>query len=370
MAEGKIKVLHVLTDKNVGGAGRWLLNYLRYHDRREFLVKVVLPLESALIPLLTPLDVELILCSDMTDSSFDRKAFGALKEIFIDEQPFIVHTHASLTARMAAKAIHVPVVLNTKHCMESAPGSLAKRIARREVNHRFSDKTIAVSKAVRKSMIAGGVSPKRVVTIYNGVEKIHKLNDEQRAELFASLGVAAGRKAVGIVARLEEVKDHAMFLQAVYQVVQEREDIQFYVIGDGSLRYELQTYAMELGVEDFVTFTGFVDDVEKIEGALDLAVLTSKEEALCLSLIETMSVGIPAIGTDTGGVGEVILHGQNGYLVPVGNADRLAKRILELLSDEELYQNMSQTAEAFVAEHFSAQQMTARIERLYLEELK
>ena len=74
-----------------------------------------------------------------------------------------------------------------------------------------------------------------------------------------------------------------------------------------------------------MTFTGFLEDVEKIEAALDIAVITSKAEALCLSILESMIAGIPAVGTDSGGVAEVIRHGENGFLIPVGDSDALAE---------------------------------------------
>ena len=134
----KIKVLHVLTDKNIGGAGRWLLYYLKYHDREQFKVEVVLPQGSLLAPAVRALDVPVISMEDMEDKSFDKKAMKALVQLFREEKPDIVHTHASMTARMAARAAMVPSIFNTKHCMESAPGILPKKIIRREVNAAFS----------------------------------------------------------------------------------------------------------------------------------------------------------------------------------------------------------------------------------------
>ena len=154
MTEKRMKILHVLTDRNIGGAGRWLLYYLKYHNREKFAVKVVLPHDSLLVAAVQALDVPVLAMEEMEDKSFDRKAFKALAKIFRAEKPDIVHTHASMTARMAARRARVPYIFNTKHCMEGAPGGLAKKILRREINAVFSDKIIAVSKAVRRSMQA------------------------------------------------------------------------------------------------------------------------------------------------------------------------------------------------------------------------
>ncbi len=359
-----------MTDRNIGGAGRWLLNYLKHHNRERFDVWVVLPEDSALYSAVTALDVAVIPMQDMADQSFDKKAQQPLYTLFLEEKPDIVHTHASLTARMAARKAKVPKIINTKHCMEGAPGPLPKRITRRLMNKRYSHRIIAVSKAVKLSMVAGGTDPKQIVVIYNGIDAIQPISSEERNEILLSYGGDPRKKAVGIVARLEEVKDHKTFLLAAREILKRREDILFYIIGDGSLKASLEEEARALHITEHILFTGFVKDVEKLEAALDLNVITSKQEALCLSIIESMSVGIPAVGTDSGGVKEVIRHGENGYLVPVGDWKALADGILEVFHDEEAYQKLANAAKAWVKENFTARKMTSRIERLYLEDGK
>ena len=366
----KIKVLHVLTDKNIGGAGRWLLYYLKYHDREQFDVRVVLPLGSQLVPEVKALNVHVTVLGEMEDKSFDKKAMKALVQLFKEEKPDIVHTHASMTARMAARAAMVPFIFNTKHCMESAPGILPKKIVRREVNATFSDKIIAVSRAVRRSMVHAGCHPEQIAVVYNGIEPIAIPSAEEKEALLQSYGGRPGEKAVGMVARLEEVKDHETFLLGAQNVLEKRKDVRFYIVGDGSLREELERRVLELGISEWVTFTGFVKDVEKIEAALDIAVITSKAEALCLSIIESNIAGVPAVGTDSGGVAEVIKDGETGYLVPVGDADKLAERIEELLADDAKRKAFGEHAKKRAESMFMADKMTKRIEKLYLEARK
>lgn len=367
MTEKRMKILHVLTDRNIGGAGRWLLYYLKYHNREKFAVKVVLPHDSLLVAAVQALDVPVLAMEEMEDKSFDRKAFKALAKIFRAERPDIVHTHASMTARMAARRARVPYIINTKHCMEGAPGGLAKKILRREINAVFSDKIIAVSKAVRRSMIAGGTKPQEIAVVYNGIERIPIPSAEEKAALLSSFGGKAGEKAVGMVARLEEVKDHETFLLGAKRLLEKRKDVRFYIVGDGSLRKQLEQKAAALGIREHVTFTGFLQDVEKIEAALDIAVITSKAEALCLSILESMIAGIPAVGTDSGGVAEVIRHGENGFLIPVGDSDALAERLDELLADDAKRSAFGAQAKRDAEATFLAEQMTRKIEKLYLE---
>ena len=161
--------------------------YLKYHNREKFAVQVVLPHDSLLVAAVQALDVPVLAMEEMEDKSFDRKAFKALAKIFRAERPDIVHTHASMTARMAARRARVPYIFNTKHCMEGAPGGLAKKILRREINAVFSDKIIAVSKAVRRSMIAGGTKSQEIAVVYNGIER-------KRRHCFPPLAARQGRR--------------------------------------------------------------------------------------------------------------------------------------------------------------------------------
>lgn len=363
-----MKIIHVLTDRNIGGAGRWLLYYLKHYDRERFDVSVALPADSLLCEAVRALDVPVAAITEMADKSFDPKAMTPLTALFRREKPDIVHTHASLTARMAARRAGVPKIFCTKHCMEGAPGPLAKRLLRREINRRYSDKIIAVSKAVRRSMIAGGTSPGQVVTVPNGIEDIPVLTAAEKAETLAAFGGKPGEYAIGMAARLEEVKDHETLLLAAEKVLEKRQDVRFYIIGAGSLREPLEERAEGLGIAGNVVFTGFLQDVERMEAALDIAVITSKQEALCLSIIESMWAGVPAVGTDSGGVSEVIRDGETGWLVPAGDSVALAARLLELLADDGKRQAMGAAARRYVRKNFTAEKMTERIEGLYTEE--
>ena len=369
MAEKKMKIYHVLTDRNIGGAGRWLLYYLKYCDRTRFDVRVVLPKDSLLVAEVEKLEIPVIGMEGMTDSSWDKKALHPLTELFQKDKPDVVHTHASLTARIAARKAGIKQIFHTKHCMESQ-GNVIKKLVKRTINHHCSNRIIAVSKAVKRSMIAGGTDARQIVTIYNGIDPIEPLTIEEKQAVRQSFGIAEGQKAVGIAARLEEVKDHKTFLRAAEILAKKHKDITFLIIGDGSLREYLEAEAKVMGLQERIIFTGFVTDVEKLEAALDIAVITSKQEALCLSLIEAMSAGVPAIGTDSGGVSEVIRHGENGFLVPVGDSQTLAKGIEDILYDEKCYAAMRENAMQWTRKQFAADKMAAQIEKLYMEDKK
>lgn len=361
------KICHILTDKNIGGAGRWLLYYLKYCNREIFEVKVILPRDSQLVPEVKKTGIGLILIEMMEESSYDRGAIRIFTDILKKEKPDIVHTHASFSARIAARRAKVKTIMNTKHCMESISTSRWKRMLKGWINCRYSDKIIAVSEAVKQSMIAGGTDPNQIVTIYNGVDLLSPLKEERKKELKKAYQIEENKFTVGILARLEEVKDHHTFLLAAKKVIEMQQNITFLIAGTGSLEEKLKQEAKDLGLLEHLVFTGFVKEIEELTALLDLNVITSKEEALCLSIIEGMSIGIPAVGTDSGGVREIIQSGENGELIPIGDWEALANKIMTLAIEKKTYERYSENAIKTVKRYFLARNMVQKIEALYLE---
>ena len=108
------RILHIISDSNIGGAGRCLVNYLRHHDRSRFSVSVILPRGSLLIPQIAALDVPYIEVDGIAERSFSPAAVRALSRILKREQPHIVHTHGSFSGRIAAKLCGSRIVY-TRH---------------------------------------------------------------------------------------------------------------------------------------------------------------------------------------------------------------------------------------------------------------
>ena len=126
----------------------------------------------------------------------------------------------------------------------------------------------------------------------------------------------------------------------------------------------------ELSGNEYVDFTGFVPDVHNLVGITDLSVNASfGTEATSISLLEGMSLGIPAVVTDYGGNPGVISDGENGFLVPVHDSMQMANRIYEILSNESLYEKLSSGAKRIFAEEFTAENYSRQIESVYMEAL-
>ena len=357
-----IKVIHVLSDMKIGGAGSWLLNLLGAIDKEKFEIKVVLPQGSMLADKIKNLGFEVIAVDGIKDKSYDARAVNLLYYIFRAEKPDIVHTHASLSARLAAKRAGARII-NTKHCIDSRITGI-RRFAGALINDRYSDGIIAVSEAVKRNIAENGVPDDKISVIYGGIKPVKVLDDREKSLAREKWGIGE-EVVVGIVARLTEVKGHKYFIDAAEIISRDNDNVRFFIAGIGPKEEELKELIKQKGLTDKVVFTGFVDEIYEVFNIIDINVISSLSEALCLSLIEGMSVGKPSVAADTGGIPEVIKNGYNGFLVPAGDAEGLADAILKLIHDPGLRKAMGDRGREIMEKSFTAEIMAEKIEELY-----
>ncbi len=365
-----IKVIHIISDTNIGGAGRWLLNFLKHVDTKVFEIKVILPVESLLeneIFKLNSQDIKVIEVDGMGDRSFDISVMYALYKILKDEGPAIVHTHASLTGRIAAKLVGVRYIIHTKHCIDETPPKGVKLCISSFVNNILSDRVIAVSEAVKKNLIEAGLDRKKIITIYNGIEVLKELSTDEKEGTKSKWGISRDEMVISFVARLEEVKGHIYFIEAAHEIVKIHDKVKFLIIGTGSLDKSLRQEVKSRGLTEKIIFTGHVEDITELINITDVNVLPSLSEAFGLSIVEAMSLSIPCVATRTGGIPEIIDDEINGLLVPIRDSHALARAIVSLMEDQSLRREIGKAAKLKVEEEFTAKAMTNKVTKLYLK---
>lgn len=364
-----IKVLNVLTDTNIGGAGRLLVNYLHNFDRNEFDVKVVLPKNSQLKPCVENEGWEVLEMNGGADKSFDKAAYGDICKIIRDWKPDIVHTHSSFSGKLAAFMCGVPCRFYTRHCafpqskkLTTFPGKQLNGF----VNNTLATDIVAVAKAAAENLTDTGVSPKKITVIINGVEKMRKTTETENAELKKSLGIGENTFVCGISARLEEYKGHRYLLESAKIVAEKHPDTVFLIIGGGTEEENLRKRADELGISDKVIFTGFVNDVAPYYNIMHLNLNCSiGTETSSLALSEGMSLSVPAVATTYGGNPYMITDGVNGFLVPERDPQKMAEKICEIIASPSLLDKLSNGAYEMYEKKFTAAAMTRQLEELY-----
>lgn len=175
--------------------------------------------------------------------------------------------------------------------------------------------------------------------------------------------------AVAIIGRLAPIKNHALFLEVVDLLqVQTEKKLVFFIVGDGELREEIAQKATELskkGVD--IRMTSWIKDINEFNAGMDIICLSSNNEGTPVSIIEAQACQIPVVSTNVGGVQNVMIDNETGYIVPKNNARIFADRLLVLIENEALRNEMGQNGWSFVEERFHFERLVKDMEHYYKE---
>lgn len=363
-----IKVINICSDTNIGGAGRCILTFLRYYDRSKFDVSVLLPPGSKLSGPVEELGTEVLVADSFADKSLSLGGIRSLYGVLGKNPPHVVHTHGAMSGRIAAKLRGCGIVY-TRHSVFPVSGRLSKNPGKwinGRINECFSDAIIAVAEAAKENVVMSGVSTERVEVILNGVEAQPRVAENRAAELRRKYGISENDFVVGILARLEDVKGHGYLLEAAKQLKNEGRSIKVIIAGAGGIEERLKKEADHMGLGDTVIFAGFVTDVPEILGIMDVQINASYgTEATSLSLLEGMSIGLPAIVSDYGGNPGVISDGVNGLIFRQRDSAALTECIRKVMEDRELLDSLRIGSLKIFQSKFTAERYTRDIEKIY-----
>lgn len=368
-----VKVLNIISDTNIGGAGRVILNYLRYSDRASFDTCVCLPTGSLLAEPLRDAGIKVYELDISADKSFAMSDIRKLKKLIARLNPDIVHTHGSLSGRIAGRRCGKTVIY-TRHSVfpvspkiKSGPGRLLNKL----INEHYADRIIAVSPAAKENLTEGGIRGGLIDVIMNGVDPLTRISETERSAQRALYGIKDGDFVCGILARIEPYKGHMIVLEAAKALKGEGRNIKILVAGTGSFEAEVKKKAGEDGLSETVSFLGFISDVTPLLSILDVQLNASYgTEASSLSLLEGMSIGLPAAVSDYGGNPYVIEHEKNGLVFKSRDSKSLASCIRRLMDEPELRRVLSENAIEIFNRCFTGQIFAKSIESIYTKTLK
>jgi L-malate glycosyltransferase len=363
-----------LTDDLGGGTGNHLLSMIRHWDKEAWQVRIIsrVPARDRVLPDV-PVEIQTI-------------------SKWIDRYPFAqVRTLAGLSAAFNARppdVVHAfffwPVIYGR---LLKLFGRIGRLIENREDmgfnwgRHEYAllratsslpDRVICVCDAVRRVVLdREGLDEERVVVIRNGVEPAAGEGSRKGAAR-DELGLGEDDLVVGMVANYNRpVKGVSFFLDAIPAIVSEVPSSRFLFLGGGANEGPaLRDKARALGIERMVIFTGHRKDVHRFYEMMDISVLTSLSEGLSMTLLESMSHGLPVVATNVGGNPELVIDGRTGYLVPPRDDHSLADRIVRLLRDPGLRNRMGDEGRRRVERHFLMRDVANRYLDVYGEMIR
>lgn len=361
----KINVVHLVEDLKVGGLEMVVSTIACNFNSDIFDVRVwCLAREGKIFDELKKrgCNIENLGMKSHRNPFFYLKFYKKLKESKID----IIHMHgysAATVGRIAA--VMAKVKVKVTHVHTTWAHYAKKRIFIEKILSVFTDAIICCSNAVIKSLGDDvKISRKKLKLIYNGID----------IERFESNESKNGNKdffSIGCVASLSPHKGHKYLIEAAKDVIGKKTQVKFIIVGDGKLRKDLEDYTKELGIDNYFEFKGIIGDVAEVIKKLDLFILPScKREGLGIALIEAMAAGVPVIGTNIGGIPEVIKDRENGFLVEPGSSKALADVINYALENQDKVRAVGKNGYQSVKGKFSQKTMIDNIENLYQELFK
>ena len=278
-------------------------------------------------------------------------------------RPDVVHCHnpaPTLQAALPGRLAGAHCVLSTRHSLVEPPYDRNAELKFSAIARLACDWVVGICDITCDNLRgAPGVPRQKIVRVYNGVAPLERtaptpeLTSPDPEQTFTLL----------FVGRLAAIKDLKTLLRGFARAHEILPFLRLWIVGDGHVRAELEALASELRLTNHVQFWGQRMDTAAFFSAAGCFVMSSVSEGLPMSLLQAMSLGIPAITTDIGGMAEVLRLSQNGLLTPVGDGEAYAEAIVQIASDPALRSHFSANALTAFHQHFTLEQM----DRAYME---
>jgi glycosyltransferase involved in cell wall biosynthesis len=301
-------------------------------------------------------------------SKFDPSTLPALLKVIDRKKIDILHLHgygATTFGRVAGAMRRLPTILHEHANLTNTPWFQKVADALLEPS---TDIALAVSKSTAEFVIkARQVPPDKVKTVYLGVpleEFSRPRTNDEIAGAKRELGAAPGDFVIGTVTRLHDSKGNSFLVDAAAQVVAQRPNAKFYLVGEGPLLGALEAQARALNLGDRFVFHGFAKDVAAVVSAFDLSVFPSLWEGTPLTVFEALAMGKPIVATDADGLLDVLSHDRDALIVPKRDAGALANAIVRMIDDGELRARLAAGARETGREYDIAA-FVRKMERLY-----
>lgn len=294
--------------------------------------------------------------------ALDLPTILGLRRLMREQGVQVVNTHSGRDTQLAGVAARTlgrkrPRIVRTRH--------LALPITSRVGYALLPDHVVTVSGFVRDFLAKAGVPAERITSVPTGIDLSRWTEDAAGGALRAELGIPAEAPLIGTVAILRRKKGHAELLEALPAVFAGFPQAHAIFAGDGPQKENLERRIAELELGGRVHLLGLRRDVANVLQSLDVFVLPTHQEALGTAFIEAGVMGLPAVASRVDGVPEVVVHGETGLLVPVGDSRAIASALIELLADPERRRSLGQKARARARERFSREAMVGGMVAVY-----
>jgi L-malate glycosyltransferase len=302
-------------------------------------------------------------------NSADIRSAMKVDKICRTEKIDLIHLHSSKAHGVGVLSTvfgnRVPMVLSRR--VAFLPGSNV--FSKWKYNNGQIKKILCVSQKIRTIMQGYVKDGSKCITVYSGIE-LNRFNEihPSKSKLIQEFDLDPESTIIGTVGAIDKAKDHFTFVDTIEKLIISGARVQGLIIGHGPLASVLVSYIEEKKLSEYVRLAGQRNDVVTLLPALDMFLMTSREEGLGTSILDAFLARVPVVATDAGGIPEIVRNMETGMLAPVGDATKLSQQIERLLNDEILRKTLTDHAYAFV-QKFSRQETSSRTLKVYQEVL-
>jgi L-malate glycosyltransferase len=289
-----------------------------------------------------------------------------MAEVASYERLDVVHVHYAIphaiSAHLAKQILHSKLkVITTLHGTDiTLVGRDESYLPITKFGIEVSDGVTAVSQWLKDETATHFATTKEIEVIPNFVDPARFKRDSKICSIYG----APGEKLICHVSNFRPVK-RIMDVVMTFERIAEEVPSRLIMIGDGPDRSRAEAYIREKDLRDRVFFLGNVPNLEEVLGGCDLFLLPSETESFGMAALEAMASEVPVIATHTGGLPEVVVDGETGYLLPVGDIEAMAARGIEILGDDDLRRQMGKRARAVAVEQFDESWIVPRYRAMY-----
>ena len=278
----------------------------------------------------------------------------------------LLHPHDNLSKILGGVAAATAGIPAVAHCHDLLGQGFIDRMLL-QAQRLLMDRVIAVSGSVQERLIQGGMDPRQIRTIENGID-VERFSPGRSSLSRAGLSIPEAHRVIGVVGMFDPVKGHVFLLKAIKRLQKTGAgNLTCLLVGEGRLEAELKAYVNATGINGQVCFLGYRRDVADLMALMDVVVMPSLRESFGIVALEAMAMKVPVIASRIGGLEEIVEHEKTGLLVTPADADALAEAIRKLADNPEMSRRMGAAGRRKVEEKFSIESTIRRTEALYRE---
>lgn len=277
------------------------------------------------------------------------------------------HTHYSnIIGPIIGRLAKVPICITTQHSMMGGFPKWFLYLDSVINNSNLVDKMVAVSEETKNFCLnIEGILKDKIETINNGINiDVNKMNIISKELLCKEFGISSSTLIIVTIARLHKDKGHKFLIDAMASILNQRQDVVLFLVGEGEERKEIENRIQQLKIVNNIRLLGWQRDIQKILSIANIFILPSLYESLGIAILEAMMAKVPVIATNVGGIPSLVDNLKTGILIPSGNSKAIEEAFFYIIENPDKVKMMVNNAYNNVVTNYSEEQSLIKYKEL------